>query len=112
MRRSSLLVVAALVAGLLGACGDGARNAEVTNPRLVQTPTGERIFMGTLVNRGASTIGIAEVKVALYDKEGSPIETMRIQVQDVPPQDSTEFSQTIDSDQPIEQAQVQRILIP
>jgi hypothetical protein len=37
---------------------------------------------------------------------------MRIQVQDVPPNDSTEFSQPIDSDRPIQQAQVQQILIP
>jgi hypothetical protein len=33
-------------------------------------------------------------------------------VQDVPPSDSVKFSQTIDSDRPIQQAQVQNILIP
>ncbi len=82
------------------------------NPRLLQTPSGERVFAGTLVNPGASTIGIAEIEVGLYDDQGGRIETMRIQVQDVTPGDSVEFNQTIDSDRPIQQAQVQGVLIP
>ena len=104
-----------MLVGLLGACGGDAgerTDAEVVQPGLVQTPGGERLFQGTLVNQSNSTIAIAEVEVALYDDEGSRIETMRIQVQDVPPGDSTEFSQTINSDRPIQQAQVQEILIP
>ena len=105
--------VCVLLVGLLGACGgDTNQNAKVVEPRLVQTPDGQRVFAGTLVNQGASTIGIAEVEVALYDDQGARIETMRIQVQDVPPQDSVEFNQTIDSDRPIQQAQVREILIP
>lgn len=115
-RRSSFLLCSAalLVAGIFGACGESDTNtdAEVVNPRLLQAQDGQRIFAGTLVNQGSSTIGIAEVEVALYDNEGSRIETMRIQVQDVPPSDSTGFKQTIDSDRPIQQAQVQQILIP
>ena len=113
-RLSLLLGATVLVAGLLGACGgsESPTDATVTNPRLVQTLSGQRSFAGTLVNQGTSTIGIAEIEVALYDDEGSRIETMRIQVQDVPPNDSTEFSQRIDSDRPIQQAQVQQILIP
>lgn len=115
-RRSWLPLVACavLVAGLLVACSGngGAPNVEVANPGLVQTPDGKRVFTGTLVNNGSSTISIVEVEVALYDKDGSRIETMRIQVEDIPPQDSTEFSQTINSDQPIQQAQVQGVLVP
>lgn len=112
-RLSLLLGATVLVAGLLGACGgDTNRNAKVVEPRLMQTPDGQRVFAGTLVNQGASTIGIAEVEVALYDDQGARIETMRIQVQDIPPQDSVEFNQTIDSDRPIQQAQVREILIP
>ena len=113
-RRLPPLVLTVLLAVLLAACGgNGNReDATVVNPRLVQTPEGERVFAGTLVNQGASTIGIAEVEIALYGDEGVRIETMRIQVQDVPPNDSTEFSQTIDSDRPIQQAQVQSVLIP
>lgn len=68
--------------------------------------------MGTLVNRRGAPISIAEIEVALYDNEGSRLETMRIQVEDIPVQDSVEFSETIDSDLPIQQAQVQRVLIP
>ena len=102
-----------LLVGLLGACGDDTnREVEVAEPRLVQTPDGQRVFAGTLVNQGASTIGIAEVEVALYDDQGSRIETMRIQVQDVTPGDSVEFNQTVDSDRPVQQAQVREILIP
>lgn len=115
--RSSLLLAfsAVLLFGLLGACGgndNGTTDADVINPRLLQTQNGQRIFAGTLVNEGGSTIGIAEIEVALYDDQGARIETMRIQVQDVPPSDSTKFDQTIDSDRPIQQAQVQEILIP
>jgi len=114
LRPLCLLAAIVLLAGVLGACGgnDGRTDATVTNPRLVQTPNGQRSFAGTLVNQGTSTIGIAEIEVALYDDRGARIETMRIQVQDVPPNDSTEFSQRIDSDRPIHQAQVQQILIP
>lgn len=113
-RHCVLLLGAVLLGGVLIACGTdaGARNVEVNKPRLVQTPSGQRVFTGTLVNRGSSTISIAEVEVALYDEQGSRIETMRIQVQDVPPQDSVEFDQTIDSDRSIQQAQVQRVLVP
>ena len=115
LRRPVLTVVVTVLVGLLGACGSDAgerTDAEVVQPRLVQTPGGDRLFRGTLVNQSNSTIAIAEVEVALYDDEGSRIETMRIQVQDVPPSDSTEFSQTINSDRSIQQAQVQEILIP
>ncbi len=115
----SLMLLVAAVAGMavLGACGGGEGEGETTDatvvePRLLQTETGERIFAGTLVNQGSSTIGIAEVEVALYDGQGSRIETMRIQVQDVPPGDSAAFNQTVDSDRPIQQAQVQSILSP
>lgn len=103
-----------LLVGLLSACGGGetARDATVVEPRLLQTPNGQRVFAGTLVNQGASTISIAEVEVALYDGQGSRIESMRIQVQDVAPGDSVDFSQPIDSDRPIQQAQVQNVLIP
>jgi hypothetical protein len=115
LRSLTFVLVVGLLGGFLGACGgdgSGGTNAEVVQPGLVQTPSGERLFTGTLVNQGSSTIGIAEVEVALYDDEGARIETMRVQVQDVPPSDSVEFNETIDSDRSIQQAQVQGILIP
>ena len=112
--RPLFLLAAIALTALLGACGgdSGSGEASVVNPRLLQAQTGERIFAGTLVNQGSSTISIAEVEVALYDDQGSRIETMRIQVQDVRPNDSTEFKQTVDSDRPIQQAQVQNVLVP
>lgn len=115
VRSLMLCVAAALGIAVLGACGGDegkTTDATVVEPRLLQTETGERIFAGTLVNQGSATIGIAEVEVALYDGQGSRIETMRIQVQDVPPGDSAAFNQTVDSDRPIQQAQVQSILSP
>jgi|GEM_PF-2498892 len=110
-----LFLATVFLAIVVAACsgGDGgSKEATVVNPRLLQTPSGERVFAGTLVNPGASTIGIAEIEVGLYDDQGGRIETMRIQVQDVTPGDSVEFNQTIDSDRPIQQAQVQGVLIP
>lgn len=103
-----------LLAGLLAACGDGSSSSdvEVVEPSLVQTPSGDRVFTGTFVNRRSTSISIAQVEVALYDAEGAPLGSMRIEVGDVPAQDSVEFKQTIDSERPIEQAQVQSILLP
>ncbi|WP_233992556.1 FxLYD domain-containing protein [Salinibacter altiplanensis] len=115
VRSLLLFAVAAGVGALVGACGgNGGESADATvvEPRLLQTETGERIFAGTLVNQGSAPIGIAEVEVALYDDQGSRIETMRIQVQDVSPGDSATFNQTVDSNRPIQQAQVQNILSP
>ncbi len=99
---------------MLGACesGDGADNVEIANPRLVQTPGGQRAFTGTLVNTGAKPISIAQVEVALYDDSGSEIETVRIEVENIPAQDSMDFSGTIDSDRAFSQAQVKSVMTP
>ena len=101
-------------ASVLGACGSdgGADGVEVTNPRLMQTPGGQRAFTGTLVNTGAQPISIAQVEVALYDDSGSEIETIRIEVEDIPAQDSVDFSGTIDSDRAFSQAQVKSVMTP
>ncbi len=115
LRFPVFILVSTVLVGLLGAWGSGTserRDEEGGEPGLVQTPSGEQLFRGPLVNQGRSTIAVAEIEGALYDDQGSRIETMRIQVQDVPPQDSVEFNQTIDSDRSIQQGQVQQILIP
>ncbi len=112
------LLLIALVAGTLGlgflACGDNqsTKGVDVVNPRLVQTPNGDRSFTGTLVNRRSKALSIAQVEVALYDEGGSPVETVRFDVKDVPAQDSVSFSEKIDSDRAFTQAQVQSILAP
>lgn len=81
-------------------------------PRLVKTPDGKRAFSGTLVNSGPSGITIAQVEVALYDDEGSPVETVRMEVKDIPARDSVEFSETIDSNRSFRQAQVKSVFTP
>ena len=118
LRTSARRLLAVLVAaGLIligGACGgeQGGTDLEVVEPRLVQTPGGERAFTGTLVNNRSSALSIAQIEVALYDDNGSPVERIRIEVRDVPARDSVEFSQPIDSDRPFSQAQVQSVLTP
>lgn len=101
-------------ASVLGACGSGggAEEVKVATPKLVQTPGGQRAFTGTLVNDGAQPISIAQVEVALYDDSGSEIETVRIEVEDIPAQDSVDFSGTIESDRAFSQAQVKGVLTP
>ena len=111
------LVRAATIVALLlftAACGSGQSGAdlEVVEPRLVQTPGGERSFTGTLVNNRPSALAIAQVEVALYDDDGSAVERIQIEVNDIPAQDSVKFSQPIDSDLRFSQAQVQRVLAP
>lgn len=107
---SSLLGVAGLT---LLACGsDEANDVEVIEPGLVKTPAGERSFTGTLVNNGSRPLSIAQVEVVLYDEAGSVVETIRIEVEKIPAQDSVEFSQRIDSDQSFSQAQVKSVLTP
>lgn len=110
-------VRALLAAGLLlftVACGSdqSGTDLEVAEPRLVQTPGGERSFTGTLVNNGTTPVPIAQVEVALYDEDGSAVERIQIEVSDVPARDSVEFNQPIDSDLRFSQAQVQRVLAP
>lgn len=108
---------AALAAGLLlfaVACGSdqSGTDLKVAEPRLVQTAGGERSFTGTLVNDRAAPVPVAQVDVALYDEDGSPVERIQIEVSDVPAQDSVAFRQPIDSDLRFSQAQVQRVLVP
>ena len=112
-------VLRVFLAGMLGlgmlACGSENKTTEgvtVVEPRLVETPNGERAFAGTLVNRRSSTLSIVQIEVALYDEKGAPVETIQIDVRDVPAQDSVSFSHSIDSDQAFRQAQVQSILTP
>lgn len=104
-----------LLLGGLTACGNeeaAVDDVEVVDPRLVETPNGNRSFTGTLVNHRSNALSIAQIEVALYDKDGSRVETMRFEVEDIPARDSVQFNEAIDSDAPIQQAQVQSILTP
>ena len=107
------IIVGAVAAGLLACGGDEtATGVEVVNPRLVQTASGQRSFTGTLVNERSRSLSIAQIELALYDDGGSPVETVRFDVRDVPAQDSVSFSERIDSDRSFSQAQIQNILTP
>lgn len=110
VRFALLLGVAGLA--LVGCGSEETNNVEVIEPGLVKTPGGERSFTGTLVNNGSRPISIAQVEVVLYDESGSVVETIRIEVEEIPAQDSIEFSQRIDSDQSFSQAQVKSVLTP
>ena len=105
-----------LAVGLLsvGGCGSGTGGDDlrVVEPRLVKTQNGTRSFTGTLVNDGSAAVAVVQIEVALYDDEGSSVETIQIEVDDVPARDSLDFKSRIDSDQAFTQAQVQRVLAP
>lgn len=106
-------VVGAVGGGVLACGGDGAAtDVKVINPRLVKIPSGQRAFTGTLVNERSRDLSIAQIEVALYDDAGSTVETVRLDVNDIPAQDSVDFNKKIDSDRPFSQAQVQTILTP
>lgn len=107
------VIAVAILAGQ--GCGSGqgsGGDVEVIEPRLVQTQSGERAFTGTLVNNGSRPVSIAQVEVSLYDENGSPVETVRIDVKDISAKDSVQFNSTIDSNRPFRQAQVKEILVP
>lgn len=110
------VTVSVLIGGMafaLVACGSGQGNdVEVVQPRLIQTANGNRSFTGTLVNNGTTPLPIAEIEVALYDESGNPVETVRIEVNEIPGRDSVQFRQRIDSDLPFSQAQVKSVLTP
>lgn len=108
-----LFVAGGLGLGSLG-CGDEGEmeDVEVIDPQLTKTPSGTRSFRGTLVNSRPRALSIAQIEVELYDESGSPVETIRFEVKDIPAEDSVSFSETIDSDRPFSQAQVKSILTP
>ena len=118
LSRAGRRLLLALLLGSIGlgvlACGDDqtAEGVNVVNPRLVKTSVGQRAFTGTLVNGRSRSLSIAQVEVALYDGKGSTVETVRLEVEDVPAQDSVSFSHKIDSDKAFRQAQVQSVLTP
>lgn len=113
MSRFFWVLVLGIVGLALVSCSDTENaSVKVAQPRLLQTPDGNRAFSGILINNREKPIRIAHVKVALYDEVGSPVETIRIDVTDVFPQDSASFNSTIDSDRSFRQAQVKEILTP
>lgn len=99
--------------GMTAGCGSGQQGGvAVIEPQLVQTPDGQRAFAGQLVNQRSQLLPVVQVTVALYDDNGSRVETVQVEVNDVPARDTVSFSGVIDSDRAFRQAQVQSILTP
>lgn len=113
-RALTIIFLTGCIAAVCSSCGagEGAKDVNVVEPRLVRTPSGQRSFMGVLVNNRGTPINIAQVEVALYDQDGSEVETILIELSNIPARDSVSFSKDIDSDRPFQQAQVQRVLTP
>lgn len=107
-----MLLCLVAVSGMMG-CGSGQQGGvAVIEPQLVRTPDGKRAFSGQLVNQRAQSLPVVQVTVALYDDNGSRVETVQIEVNDVAARDTVSFSDVIDSDRAFRQAQVQSILTP
>lgn len=111
-RVSWILGLGMLGLGLLSCGYTEGGGMQVVQPRLLQTPEGNRAFSGILINSRKRRISIAQVEVALYDESGFPVETIRLEVNDVPAQDSVSFSSPIDSERSFTQAQVKEIFSP
>ncbi|MDX1532493.1 MAG: FxLYD domain-containing protein [Rhodothermales bacterium] len=113
-RRSILVLLLVLpVAGLLAGCGEGAAplNASVEELQLVRRPEGDLVLTGLLVNTSERAIGAAQIEVELFEGGDEPVETMRIEVQDVGPGEEKRFRQVVDTRRPLSGARVGSILL-
>lgn len=107
------LFLCGVAAGITVGCGSGQQGGlTVIEPQLVRTPDGQRAFSGHFVNQRSQLLPVVQVTVALYDDNGARVETVQIEVNDVPARDTVSFSGVIDSDRAFRQAQVQGILTP
>lgn len=120
-----------LLAGtlILSACGgsspssDDAASADTSDTqtdeqpvriedfRLVEGPNGERQVMGTLQNTTAEAIENAQVQISLYDANNVRIDSMSVNVSDIPAEGETEFRQSLDTDAEVAGARVQSVLV-
>ena len=102
--------------GLAG-CGEEQvpLDASVEEFRLVREEDGKQVVTGTLVNPTERPISSATVEVALYDQPVEPgvepVETMRLEVRDVPPGERKTFRQTVDTRLRLSGARVRQILV-
>jgi hypothetical protein len=111
MRRFSIFLLLAL---FLGACGTepqtGVR-AEVEDLQLTRHPDGDQVVTGTLVNQSERAVRGAQIEVSLYDEENRPLETVRIDVQNVEPGERRPFRRVLDAPFVVQGAGVKQILI-
>lgn len=119
-RICSVLIVLAC-ALVLTACGDSSsadsaassnQDLQVADFRLVETPSGQRQVMGTLQNKGAKTIGGAQIKVSLFDANNVRIETMSVTVSDeIPAAGEMQFKKPLTTEAAVHGARVHSVLV-
>lgn len=111
------LALLVLIAGIAVGCGEEPvpLDAEIEGFRLVREEDGRQVVTGTLINPTARPISSATVEVALYDQPVEPgvepVETMRLEVRDVPPGERKQFRQTVDTRLRLSGARVRQILV-
>ena len=116
----SILVFASVL--VLGACNGSASSDEqatrqegepvrVQDFRLVETSSGERQVMGTLHNTTSKVIGNAQIKVALYDANNVQVETMNVNVSDIPAAGEVQFKKPLTTGKKVQGARVQSVLV-
>lgn len=113
-RRFGVLVFT--VAVLLAGCGEGdaPSGASVEEFRLTRED-GRQVVAGVLVNPSDRHLEGVAVEVALYDQPVEPgvepVETIRVEVQDIAPGERKPFRQTVDTDLTLSGAQVRQIFV-
>lgn len=109
-------VLVFLAAALVAGCGEGQApsGASVEEFRLTRED-GRQVVAGVLVNPSDRHLEGVAVEVALYDQPVepgvAPVETMRVEVQDIAPGERKPFRQTVDTDLTLSGAQVRQILV-
>ena len=110
----ALVLMAAL---LLVGCGgeeDTPSGASVEEFRLTREE-GRQVVAGVLVNPSDRHLEGVAVEVALYDQPVEPgiepVETLRVEVQDIAPGERKPFRQTVDTDLTLSGAQVRQIFV-
>lgn len=107
-----LVLAAALAAG----CGEAQAPSGVTVEEFRLTREDEaQVVTGTLVNPSDRPLDGVAVEVALYDQPVEPgvmpVETVRVEVQNIAPGERKPFRQTLDTDLTLSGAQVRQIFV-
>lgn len=107
------IVLGLLAVGLSACDGDeplDSGDVAVEDLGLYEDAVGAKEVAGEIHNRSDKTIQRLIIRVALYDGDGVQIETMNIEIQEVPPEDYVPFSQHVDTDADVQSARVHEIL--
>ncbi len=108
-----MLVLLLLVGGLIGCQEEVSSKAtvRVRNLQLIQRSGGSRYVQGEVYNGGEKPVPYVEIEISLFDAKNRKVETLRVDVRDIPPGKAKAFRKVIDSDKDIQGARIRRILI-